>query len=117
MIFAEADHLEQIIAGTKVQTRRVAKPNSFIYRVGRTYGIRSCRICRNIPEGRILILRSWLELRQDKVTRGDADCEGGYTPEEYEELFEKMHPNWVSRYAYAFKFVSNSDLLESGDTE
>lgn len=113
MIFAEADHVEQIIAGTKAQTRRVAKPNSFIYQVGKTYGIRRCRTCKNIPEGRIRILRRWMELRQDKVTRYDAEFEGGYTPEEYEALFEKMHPNWHSRYAYTFKFEPINSLLRT----
>lgn len=112
MIFAEADHVEQIIAGTKTQTRRVAKTNSFIYRVGNTYGIRRCRTCKNINEGRIEILNMWLELRQDApLSEWEAKMEGGYTPLSYERLFERMHPNWLSRYAYEFKFVTDDESL------
>jgi hypothetical protein len=33
----------------------------------------------------------------------DAKLEGGYTPEEYEALFEKMHPNWQLRLVILFK--------------
>lgn len=104
MIFAVADHIEQIKKGTKTQTRRVAKPNSFFYRVAHTYGVRKCRTCKNLPEGRIRIIKAWFELRQDRISEADAKAEGGYTPEEYEELFEKMHPKWRSRYCYWFRW-------------
>jgi hypothetical protein len=104
----------QIKQGTKTQTRRVAKPNSFIYQIGKTYGIRPCRTCKNIPDGRILILSQKLELWQDKITGQDAWAEGGYYPRDYEGLFESMHPKWRSRYAYTFKFLANQKEVSGG---
>lgn len=104
MIFAVGDHIQQVIKGTKTQTRRIAKVNSLIYQVGQTYAIQPGRGKPGDPRGRILITRRWLELKQDKITAHDAEAEGGYTPEAYEELFNKMHKDWTSRYCYAFEF-------------
>ncbi len=105
MIFAKADHIRQIIAGTKTQTRRLAKIGGRLYSVGRTYAIQPGRGKPGIPQGRILITGCRLELRCDRISVEDAKAEGGYTPEEYEALFEQMYPGWRSRYAYTFKFI------------
>lgn len=110
MIFAVGDHIEQIIKGTKTQTRRVAKENSLIYQVGQTYAIQPGRGKPGDPRGRILITRRWLELRQDRITSHDAEAEGGYTPEDYEELFNKMHRGWASRRCYEFEFWAKEDF-------
>jgi len=109
MIFAVEGHIEKIIRGEKTQTRRVAKPNSFIYQVGKTYGVRKCRTCKNIPDGRILILHRFLETRNKKINETDANAEGGYSLEDYETLFEKMHKNWQIRYGYIFRFVPKGE--------
>ena len=109
MIFAVGNHVQQIINGTKTQTRRVAKTNSFIYQIRKTYSIQPGRTKPGIPEGRILIKRRWLELKQDTINSKDAWLEGGYTPEEYEKLFNKMHPEWSSRYCYEFMFIPTSE--------
>jgi len=110
MIFAVGNHLEQVVQGIKTQTRRVAKVNGLIYQIGQTYAIQSGRGKPGDPRGRILITRRWLELHQDKITTSDATAEGGYTPEEYEELFNKMHPSWASRYCYEFEFWDYEDF-------
>ena len=99
MIFSK-DHIQQIIAGTKTETRR----KSPAYRVGRTYAIQPGRKKR-IPDGRILITRK----REEKYLDGgisvvDALAEGGYTPGQYETLFKNMYPDWIIRYAYTFEF-------------
>ncbi len=100
MIFS-VDHIKQIIAGTKTQTRR----KSPAYRVGRTYAIQPGRK-RAILEGRILITRK----REEKYLDGgisvvDALAEGGYMPGQYEALFKNMYPGWIIRYAYTFEFI------------
>lgn len=100
MIFSE-DHIKQIIARTKTQTRR----KSSAYRVGRTYAIQPERK-KGILEGRILITRK----REEKYLDGgisvvDALEEGDYTPGQYEALFLNMYPGWIVRYAYTFIFA------------
>jgi len=100
MIFSK-DHIKQIIARTKTQTRR----KSPAYRVGRTYAIQPGRKM-GILEGRILITRK----REEKYLDGgisvvDALAEGGYTPGQYETLFSNMYPDWIIRYAYTIEFV------------
>ena len=100
MIFS-LDHIKQIIAGTKTQTRR----KSPAYRVGRTYAIQPGRKM-GILEGRILITRKSEEKYLDGgISVVDALAEGGYTPGQYETLFSNMYPDWIIRYAYTFDFV------------
>lgn len=102
MIFSEADHISQIIAGTKWQTRR----SSLRYQVGKTYSIQPKRTAKGIQEGRIRIIEAHTELKGiNIISRSDALAEGKYTPREYEKLYEKLNPNWVSRWAYTFEFI------------
>lgn len=107
MIFAVGDHIEQIIKGTKVQTRRVAKLGGPRYELGKSYAIQRGRGKPAILDGRIIITDIRLELAQDKISSEDAQAEGGYDPTQYELLFERMYPKWRSRYAYTFKFEVN----------
>lgn len=105
MIFSLSDHIEQIKAGTKTQTRRPS--NRYI--VGKEYAIQPGRGQPAIKDGKILITNKKIETKPfDKVSIWDASAEGKYTPEDYEELYEKMYPNWVERYVYLFKYVPNS---------
>lgn len=108
MIFSIGDHIEQIKNGTKTQTRRIAKEFGPYYQEAKKYGISPGRRKTCIPDGVIRITSRSLELRQDKISTEDALAEGGYTPEEYEALFERMYPNWRSRYAYKFVYLPNS---------
>lgn len=115
MIFSIADHVKQVIGGTKTQTRR----SSGRYQVGKLYSIQPKRTAKGISEGKIKIVvkaEEWkrekdLDLGQlifhwgGKISVEDAKAEGGYTPEEFEGLYEKLHPNWRVRWAYTFKFV------------
>ncbi len=117
MIFAVGDHIEQIISRAKSQTRRVSKSGFPVrYELGKSYAIQHGRGKPAIPDGRIVITNIRIELRaHDVISVEDAKAEGGYTPEEYERLFCKMHLNWIWRYAYTFKFVSNKRAIVSGD--
>ena len=96
------DHVEQIINGTKTQTRR-ASPR---YEVGKTYAVQRCRTCKGIPEGRIKIFKRKTECNHFTIGWMDAREEGGYTSEEFERLYNKIHPNWEVRYAYTFRFMT-----------
>jgi len=106
MIFTK-NHIEDILQGIKTQTRR----NSGRYEIDRTYAIQPCRTCKGIPNGRILIKDKWLEDRMeypDMISWDDAQAEGGYAPQNYESLYEGMHPGWMARWAYVFEFVPQS---------
>jgi len=103
MIFSVADHVEQIVKGTKTQTRRAYTSK---YWPGKTYAIQPGRGKLADPRGRILITHAWIESRERNVIHPfDAEAEGGYTPEEYEVLYEKLNPGWGFRWAYEFKFI------------
>jgi len=109
MIFSK-DHIEQIIWETKTQTRR----SSDRYQVGKLYAIQPCRTCKGISDGKILILRKWNEVNPYEpwkevypplISWDDAQAEGGYAPQNYEALYEKLNPGWTVRWVYAFEFV------------
>lgn len=115
MIFSEGDHIEQIKAGTKTQTRR----SSDRYEVGKLYAVQPCRTCKGIPDGKILITYKDVEYKSENpiwghILKWQAEAEGGYTPEEYEKLYEKMHPGWEKRYVYLFDYFTTEemDLME-----
>ena len=102
MIFSK-DHIKQIIAGTKTQTRR----KSPAYRVGRSYAIQPGRKM-GILEGRILITRKREEKYLDGgISVADALAEGEYTPGQFETLFSNMYPDWIVRTAYTFVFLES----------
>lgn len=106
MIFAVKDHVEQVKAGTKTETRR--KATALVrYKVGKTYAIQPKRTAKGIPEGRILITAIWTEPNGIPISAESAKAEGGYSPQEYEKLYNRMHPHWLVRAALRFKFVPN----------
>jgi len=49
----------------------------------------------------------------------EAEAEGGYTPEEYEKLYEEMHPGWKERWAYLFHYytMKEIELMENGELD
>lgn len=100
MIFSIGNHIQLILNGKKTQTRR----SSDRYEVGKLYSIQPKRTAKGIPQGKIEITHKRRE-RWPFITTGDAEAEGGYTPQEFEELYEKINPNWHQRLAYTFRFV------------
>lgn len=113
MIFALKGHIEQVINGEKTQTRRRCKYHSLPrYDIGKTYAIQSGRGKKAIPFGRILITDSKLETENIRVviSEEDAKAEGGYTPQIFEDLFSRMHPGWLARWAYTFEFWSTESI-------
>jgi len=114
MIFQKV-HVEQILEGTKTQTRRL---NRGYYRVGRTYSIQPCRTCKGTRGHRIKMLEILPEggdLRSIPLSQEDAKAEGGYSPEEFEELFLKLNPKWGGEMRYVFKF--SLVTLDEGEME
>ena len=112
MIFSIGDHIEQIRAGTKTATRRPTDR----YQVGKLYAIQPGRGKRGIPDGKIYIgqkIREWKPDFSDlpkgaqfaklwremeagyPIPEYAAKTEGGYTPQEFEEVYEKMYCNVV----------------------
>ena len=120
MIFSISDHIEQIKAGTKTQTRRPTNK----YKEDRLYAIQPGRGKPRIPEGKIYVLAVSEEYRPlpsgfGRILKWQAESEGGYTPEAYEELYEKMYPGWEVRYAYLFEYFTTKEieLISKGDLE
>ena len=109
MIFSIGNHVQQIVNGEKTQTRRLVKglkPPRYIPLFD--YAVQPCRTCKGITEGRIQILALGVEHRGEIISEKDAKAEGGYTPEEFEVLFEKMYPEWKHRWVYCFRFIPSS---------
>ena len=109
MIFAVEGHIEKIKKGTKTETRRGAAALSH-YHIGHSYSVQPKRAMPGIKEGRILITDKWLEqkiqpIKNYPIPPQNAIAEGNYTTEEYEILFNKLHPDWVVRSAFKFKFL------------
>ena len=129
MIFSIDDHIKQIIHGTKTETRRPSDR----YNKGRLYAVQPCRTCKGISEGKIFIgekwrewkpylsdipehakfARDWMKLQAGyPIPPVHAQAEGGYTPFEYEEIYEEMYPDWQERWAYRFHFFTTKELEE-----
>ena len=111
IIFSLADHIEQIKAGTKTQTRRPSDK----YKPAKLYAIQPGRRKPGIPDGKILIRAKIIEIKTPSpiwyyVLDADAQAEGGYTPESYEKLYEKMYPGWEKRYAYLFEYFTTEEI-------
>lgn len=101
VIFSIADHIKQIKRGEKTQTRR----KSGSYMVGKKYSIQPRRRALGIPDGRIRILDKRIEQKPwTGITYEDAKAEGGYTPDEFDALYENMYKGWRERYAYTFRY-------------
>ena len=95
----------------KTETRRL---NRGIYQVGKDYAVQRKRGVKAEPDIRIVMDRIWGEERRLThlglrflITPQDAWAEGGYTPEEYEEVFRELNPSWdgAGRWAFAFHVI------------
>lgn len=108
MIFGIDTHIQQIIDGTKTQTRR----GSGCFVVGRTYAIQPGRGKFGIEAGRILITAKIPEIVSlyNRISASDAQAEGGYTPEQFEELYSEIYPGWLVRFVYIFRFIKRAQL-------
>jgi len=130
LIFSIEGHIPKIIDETKTMTRRPTDR----YKIGKLYAIQPGRGKSGISEGKIyigMVQREWKpdlsSLQEDDakfarrfwameagypIQDWASKAEGGYTPDEFEELYEKMYPGWTERWAYHFTFFSKEDLEE-----
>lgn len=106
MIFVFPGHIDQIVDGTKTQTRR----NSSKYKVGQTYAIQPGRCKPGDPRGRILITRKWRETPINPITEHDAQAEGGYNSIQYECLYSELAEGWRERWCYEFEFWETESI-------
>lgn len=97
----------------KTQTRR---PNRGIYKVGRSYAVQRKRGVKAERGIRIVMDDIWREIRDDEPERTntklmpisveDAWAEGGYSPTEFEEVYERIYSKGGnSRWAYKYHVV------------
>ena len=107
MIFNVPGHIDLIRSGRKTQTRRV---NRGIYQVGRDYAVQRKRgvtaeICMRIEIDAI-----WEERCEYGwgnpyyILPRNAQAEGGYTVEEFEDVFRTAYPMWNGETRWAFRF-------------
>lgn len=104
MFLFQTNHVEQIILGTKTQTRRDHK--KWRANVGSIHQVRTTLFGK--PHCYIRITRRW-EQRLGDISVADAKAEGGYTPKEYIAGLIEMHggaitADFVSK-CYAFEVV------------
>ena len=82
-------HLKMVIAGTKTMTRRVHKRP---LKAGRVYQLK--RDWYHMIDERIKILRVFQE-RLGDITEEDARKEGGYTIEEFKDVWRDITKAWT----------------------
>jgi len=118
LIFSIEGHIPLVVAGFKIESRRPSDK----YKVGNFYAIQPARGKPGIPDGKILIVAKREEEKTEfkpwyYVLPHEAKAEGGYTPEEYEELYEGMYPSWQTRWAYLFKYYPTKaiEMMERGE--
>ncbi|MHA1168683.1 MAG: hypothetical protein ACTSRU_12725 [Candidatus Hodarchaeales archaeon] len=127
MIFNVEGHIQKIISGEKTQTRRSNNRR----KRGKLYAVQAGRTKKGIPEGKIymgMVVKEWKPDLSDipehatfarsyrrmesgyPISVSDAKAEGGYTPFDYEELYEKLFPKWAERWRYDFRFFTSKEL-------
>ena len=109
MIFRR-EHIDLIIEGKKIQTRRRHKRPR---RAGRIYSIKSS--WTQLTEHKIKVDRVY-EQRLGDITAEEAYKEGGYTVEEFREVWERIVGPWDPDEVvtvYEFEVADEVDLEES----
>lgn len=124
MIFNVCNHIQYIRNGlfkrfinshgvpariVKTQTRRL---NRGIYKVGKDYAVQRKRGVKAEPGMRIVMDRIWEETAKIGcpyflgfcISQKDAWAEGGYTRDQYENLFRGINPNFKGGKRWAFEF-------------
>jgi len=106
MIFQEK-HIEQIKRGEKTQTRRL----NGRYLEGHTYCIQYGYGTKGIEGYRLKITgKRWesgpFNIPANQISKEDAWAEGGYSVQEYEELFKNFYKACKrGRVAYTFEVI------------
>ena len=107
MIFSIGDHIQQIIDGTKTETRR----KSDRYKVGSLQPIQPKMYKPGIKVGKIEIISKKKEYRRNgDISAYAAKKEGGYTPKKFEKLYAELYPKWKKRVVYRYRFVPDPVL-------
>jgi len=128
MIFAVDGHIEQIIAGTKTQTRRRLSPETRLisysskykvthvtvngrvkYRMDGIYSVQPGRGKKGLAKIKILEIR---ECTSSYISEEDALAEGGYTPFEYYAVLRQLYSDVPAfpMYALTFEYVQGSQI-------
>jgi len=105
MIFKQ-HFVDLILSGKKTQTRRL---NRGYYKVGHSYAIQPCRICKGILGYRIEIDHIWRENCSGcflgiGISVEDAWAEGEFHPLVFEESFREIYPKWDRKERWGFRF-------------
>ena len=105
-------HFDMVLDGSKTRTTRLSDR----YKEGKDYAIQPKRTKEGIKGYRIVIDKKREErcplpgmvtggyFRRELISKKDAIKEGGYTPEVFEEVFEKIFPKWDGRKRWAYEF-------------
>ena len=82
------DHIEQILQGIKTQTRRMHKRP---LKAGRIYDIK--KDWYHSTGIKIKIIKAYAQ-RLDDISKEEALAEGGYTVEEFKEVWRRINGRW-----------------------
>lgn len=118
MIFSIEGHIPKILNDTKTQTRRPSDK----YKIGNFYAIQPARGKPGIQDGKIYIMAKREEIKCESIQwyaimPEEAQDEGGYTPQEFEKIYEGMYPGWQTRWAYLFKYYPTEaiEMMKRGE--
>ena len=101
-------HFDMVLDGSKTRTTRLSDR----YEWGKDYAIQPKRTKKGVAGYRMVIDKKTKEAPDFWVgnypnwstSYKDAKAEGGYMPEEFEEVFRKLHPKWDGRERWAYEF-------------
>ncbi|MCJ7425043.1 ASCH domain-containing protein [Candidatus Bathyarchaeota archaeon] len=91
MAIFKRKHLTKILAGQKTQTRRIHRPISQGWQIGKTYGIRDRWFTK--PQTHITILRKFRQ-RLGDITQEDVQKEGYTSMEEFRKVWAEIYGQW-----------------------
>jgi len=100
-------NLRKVLAGEKVQTRRIHK---YTWTIGKTYAAKDRWFSK--PQGHITITRKFRQLLGDVSTQ-DAKKEGFSSLEEFKQEWTELHGSWNPDeivICYEFKLTDSKQL-------
>lgn len=91
MLFTK-EHIEQVLSGEKTQTRRLWKTQQV--KVGNSYRAVNDLFTKRENAPAYIVVTDVYQEKLGDITENDADSEGGYTVQEFKELWIDMHGEW-----------------------
>lgn len=91
MLFTK-EHIEQIISGEKIETRRLW--NTKQVKVGNSYRASESIFTKRENSPAYILVQDVYKEKLKDMSEENANAEGGYTLQEFKELWIDMHGEW-----------------------